>query len=98
MTGSFMKIVIFCHRDIIELVLYNGRKVIDRIEFLESRESSRKLLVTIDELLVKNKLKKSDIKNISVRGEMEKIYSARRIVEITAKAFNYAIKKFHSKT
>jgi hypothetical protein len=89
-----MKIVIYCHRDIIELVLYKGRKVIDRVEFLESRESSRKLLVAIDKLLVKNKIKKIDIANISVKGEMEKIYSARRIAEITAKAFNYANQGF----
>jgi hypothetical protein len=90
MASSFMRIVIFCHRDTIELVLYKGRKVVDRIEFLESRQSSRKLLAAIDKLIAKNKLKKSDIKNISVKGEMEKIYSARRIAEITAKTFNYA--------
>jgi hypothetical protein len=87
-----MKIVIFCHRDIIELILYKGKKIVDRIEFVEARQSSRKLLLAIDELLVRNKLKKIDIKNISVKGEMEKIYSARRIAEITAKTFNYAVK------
>jgi hypothetical protein len=86
-----MKITIFCQQDKIEIVLYNGKKVIDRVEFLEMREMSQQLLKAIDLLIKKNGFKKTDITNISVRGTMEKIYTSRRIAEITAKTFNYAI-------
>jgi tRNA A37 threonylcarbamoyladenosine modification protein TsaB len=71
------------------LFLRDGRKIIDKTEWLENNNLSQKLLLEVDKIIRKNKLKKEDIKKIEVKSDIPVGYTTTRIAQTIAKTFNF---------
>jgi len=84
-----MKIIIKIEDRKVELILENNNKIVDKFSWREERNLSQKLLVEIDNLLKKNKLKSLDIKNMQVKTDISERFTTVRIAKIVAKTFNF---------
>ena len=85
-----MKLELHLTKDKATLYLKDGRKIIDKVEWLENNNLSQKLLLEIDKIIRKNKLKKEDIKKIEVKSDIPVGYTTTRIAQTVAKTYNFA--------
>ena len=72
------------------ILLKKDNKVIAKKSFLAARQQAEKLIVNIDKLLVKNKIKLSQLTKIEVANQGDS-FTALRIGVITANALSYAL-------
>lgn len=73
----------------IGLFLKQGKAQIDAITWDSNLNLSELLLREIDNLLVKNNLKSSDIDNVDIKTNISDNLTTVRIAQIVAKTFNY---------
>lgn len=75
----------------IHLELQNKKGIVDTKEWEEDGNLSKTLLVGIDELLTKNKLKISDINpDVEVEADNDS-YTSARIASVVAKIMKYSL-------
>ena len=86
-----MKIIISIKDKKIEIALRQGRKILDRVDFLEKCNLTDELLLTIDGLLTRNNIKPLELEAISVRSNLGEAYTSTRIAKVTAKTFNWLL-------
>ncbi|HBI17324.1 MAG TPA: hypothetical protein DDY52_04240 [Candidatus Moranbacteria bacterium] len=85
-----MRILIEIKEQAIQLSLIRKEKQIDILEFSGNHNLSEILLGKIDELMVKNELKFSDIKKMTVKSNIPDNLTTVRIAKIVAKTFNFS--------
>lgn len=85
-----MNILIEIKTEVINLCLIQKGKQVDSLEFWGNRNLSEILLVKIDELLAKNELKLSNIKEVEVKSDIPDNLTTVRIAEIVAKTLNFS--------
>lgn len=85
-----MNIVLEIKENEINLLLKDKKKVIDEIGWKERLDLSEKLLVVIDELLVKNNLKTKDIDKMVVKSDISDNFTTVRIAKTVAETFNFS--------
>lgn len=85
-----MNIVLEIKENEINLLLKDKKKVVDEISWKERLDLSEKLLVVIDELLVKNNLKTKDIDKMIVKSDISDNLTTVRIAKIVAETFNFS--------
>ena len=85
-----MRILIEIKEQAIQLILIQEEKQVDILEFSGNHNLSEILLGKIDELMVKNELKFSDIKKMTVKSNIPDNLTTVRIAKIVAKTFNFS--------
>jgi len=73
-----------------ELYLIDDKKIIDRFIWAEENNMSQKLLLEIDKIIKKNKLKLDCVKKMEVKNDIPARFTTVRIAKTVAKTFNYA--------
>ncbi|MDA3814924.1 MAG: hypothetical protein PF549_00985 [Patescibacteria group bacterium] len=84
-------IKIFIEESTIRLRLMKNEEVIDEKSWQEKANLSLKLLLNIDKLLEKNKIKKEQLNNIEVESDQSISYSSTRIARAVAEAEHYCL-------
>lgn len=72
------------------LYLKDKKNLLDKLSWSGNLNLSEKLLVKIDNILIKNNLKPSDIDEISLKSNISDNLTTIRIAKIVAKTFNFA--------
>jgi tRNA A37 threonylcarbamoyladenosine modification protein TsaB len=85
-----MKLELYLTQEKATLYLKDGKKIIDRMEWPEKNNLSQKLLLEVDRIIRKNRLKKKDIKKIEIKSDIPVGYTTTRIAETVAKTYNFA--------
>jgi len=86
-----MNIKIVLKNSEIAIELRNNQKIVDSINLENANNLSKILLVNIDSILRRNKLKKNQLKNISVKSDIPDSYTSHRIAKSLEKSFNFAL-------
>jgi tRNA A37 threonylcarbamoyladenosine modification protein TsaB len=73
------------------LYLKDGKNILDKTSWVENNNLSQKLLLEIDKIIRKNKLKKKDIKKMEVKSDIPVGYTTTRIARTVAKTYNFAV-------
>ena len=81
--------VLIKHPDI-TLKLVDGIKEIDKIEWQDSNDMSKKLLPAIDTLIKRNKIVVADLEKIEVDSDQQS-YTSTRIAQTVAKTVGYCL-------
>jgi tRNA A37 threonylcarbamoyladenosine modification protein TsaB len=76
---------------LVQIILEEKGKNIDRLSFPEENNLSEKLLPCLDELLKKNKLEPKDVKKVIADVETPESFTTSRIAKAVAESFNWAI-------
>ncbi|MCD6149946.1 hypothetical protein J7J13_04165 [bacterium] len=76
------------------LYLIDGEKIVDQFFWKEESNISQKLLLEIDKIIKKNKLKLDGVKKLEVKSDIPASYTTVRIAKTVAKTFNYGIKVY----
>lgn len=74
----------------VELVLQEGKRVLDTHKFPDEFRLSEELLPEIDKLIKRNKLEPKDIKKITVKSDLGENFTTCRIAKAVANAWNWA--------
>lgn len=77
----------------ISVILKSKDKTLDEAKWEDNSRASVELLSNIDKILKKNKIKKEDIKNISVET-LQTTYSSARIAKAISLMANYCLTNF----
>ena len=85
-----MKLELHLAKNKATLYLKNKNGVIDKSEWLENNNLSQKLLLGIDKIIRRNRLKKEDIKNMEIKADIPVGYTTTRIAQTIAKTYNFA--------
>lgn len=83
-----MNIIIELKSSSVELFLKKGSEVVDKIEWKEDFDLSQKLLLGIDEILVRNNLIIDDIKSVDVSPDVSDKLTTFRIAQIVSQTLN----------
>jgi tRNA A37 threonylcarbamoyladenosine modification protein TsaB len=86
-----MNIEIILKNSCIAIKLKNNQKIVDVISLENANNLSKILLVNIDLILRRNKLKKNQLKEISVKSDIPDSYTSHRIAKSLEKSFNFAL-------
>jgi tRNA A37 threonylcarbamoyladenosine modification protein TsaB len=84
-----MNIIINIDDREIKIILKDKNEIIDEFSWEEDQNLSQRLLVEIDNLLSKNKLKPSEIKKMQVETGIPDKFTTVRIAKVVAKTFNF---------
>ncbi|MFA5776921.1 MAG: hypothetical protein WC906_00525 [Parcubacteria group bacterium] len=71
--------------------LKENRKIIDALDINDINNLSKMLLKNIDSLLKKNKIRKDQIKKISIRSAIPNSYTSSRIIKSFKKTCDFAL-------
>ena len=82
---------------VVQIVLKEKGKVVDKLNFPEENNLSEKLLPSIDKLLKRNKFEPKDIKKVIADVDTPESFTASRIAKAVAGTFNYAIRQLNKK-
>ena len=85
-----MKNIIKIKDRVVELVLQDGKLILDTHKFPDEYHLSEELLPEIDKLLKKNKLTPADIKKITVKSDLGDNFTTCRIAKAVANAWNWS--------
>ena len=83
-----MEIIIRIKNRHISVVLAQGRKNIDEIDFAEDNNLSQNLLPSIDKILSRNKLDLSKIKKARLISDIKEPYTSYRIAKAVVNGLN----------
>lgn len=73
----------------ISLSLKDGRKVVDFLLWNDETNMSERLLVEIDKMLKKNRIKKEEVGKMTVKSDIPVGYSTVRIAKTVANTWNW---------
>ena len=85
-----IKILIKGQQIEVQLLREKGSVIVDGMSWQEEKNLSLKLLVNIDKILEKNRIKKEQLNNIEVDSD-ETTYSSTRIAKTVAEAGRYCL-------
>jgi hypothetical protein len=77
----------------IEIALLRGKKILEKVSFLEEKNLSEKLLLVLEKLLKKNSVDPMSVKDFRVISDLEENYTTFRIAKSIAEAFIFAVKE-----
>ena len=86
-----MKLELYLTKNKAALYLKDGNKILDKTQWLENNNLSQRLLLEIDKIIRKNKLKKKDIEKIEVKSDIPVGYTTTRIAQTIAKTYNFTV-------
>ncbi len=84
-----MNIILEIKENEISLLLKDKKRVVDEISWKERLDLSEKLLVIVDKLLSKNKIKTQDIDKMVVKSDISDNLTTVRIAKTVAETFNF---------
>jgi hypothetical protein len=84
-----MNIILEIKENEISLLLKDKKRVVDEISWKERLDLSEKLLVIVDKILSKNKLKTQDIDKMVVKSDISDNLTTVRIAKTVAETFNF---------
>jgi hypothetical protein len=87
-----MKLEIILENQEITLRLAKKDNLIDKISWPEDSNLSKKLLLNIEKILLKNKLVKNDLKSVKVINKTEHNITTFRIAKSIADTYNFSLK------
>ena len=87
-----MDIVIDIHNKIVKISLLRDKKEVDVLEFPEENNLSDRLLLSIADLLKKNKLKATDIAEARLETDLTDGFTTYRIAKTIVDSFNWGRK------
>ncbi len=86
-----MKLIIETEHQKVNLLLFNRQKIVGRFSFLENKNLSEKLLLSIDKLIRSQGYSPENVKKVAVKSRLPKQFLAWRIIKTVEKVWNFSI-------